>query len=82
MKKQIRITFPDGGSWSATGFGLSVEESEVASHVAGNSPHCALITLIEPVIESEPGDEPMTLGDNEWEHAGWDGDVLVYNEVT
>jgi len=78
MTDTIRITFPEGGAWTAYGFGLEVEQAHVESHIKGNAPHCRLIELIEPVVSSEPGDEPLNLGNGEWECAGWDGDDLLY----
>ena len=81
MTKIIRITFPEGSAWTARGLGYEVDEASVASHIACNAPHCALIGLIEPVLDAGPGDEPLWLGDHEWKLVGWDGDDLVYDEV-
>ena len=81
MTDTIRITFPEGGSWTAYGFGFTIDQADVQSHVAGDAPHSALIDLIQPVVNAEPGDEPLTLGDSEWHRVGWDGDDLVYRRV-
>lgn len=80
MTDTIRIKFPEGGCWIAQGLGMTVEEPDVQSYIAGQSAQRALISLIQPVIDAEPGDMPSTLGDNEWVFSGWDGDVAVYIE--
>jgi hypothetical protein len=77
----IRITFPDGGAWSAKGLGYHISECDAASHRAGSAPHCALLDLIEPVLNSDPGDDPDTLGDGEFRLVGWDGEDLVYERA-
>jgi hypothetical protein len=84
MTDEIRIEFPEGGSWTAYGFGTVAEKADVQSHVAGSAPHSGLIELIDPVVNSEPGDEPKVLVDangDEWYCVGWEDDDLVYRRA-
>jgi len=84
MGRQIRITFPEGGDWYASGLGAYVSGSTAdAAMASGDMEARALLAVVLPVVRAETGEEPsmIRVGDDKpWHLLGWDGATLVYVE--
>jgi hypothetical protein len=89
MTDTIEIHFPEGGAWSATGLGVTIDEADVGSIRAwtrghGGSQEQRLLDLIEPVLEAG-FDVPNFLGadEAEWKFRRWGGEddnaIAIYD---